>query len=381
MKTIALVAGEVSGDYLGAELIRRLKDRCENIHFMGIAGPQMQAAGCEPLYPAEKLSVMGFTESLGRLPEIYGIRRKFCKHLLHNPPDLFIGIDAPDFNLGLEEKLKLAGIRTIHYVSPSVWAWRVERIHKIHRAVDEILALFPFEADFYKKYNIPVTYVGHPLADIMPLEADQGGARHKLQLEDNAYIIGVLPGSRITEIKKIGPIFCEAIRHCHDRNPDFSFIVPMATPAIHGLFTAQMQKIIPNIPIRLFDGQARDVITASNYLMVASGTAALEALLCKRPMVVAYKMAASTWWYMKRKFIVDRYSLPNHLCDRDIVKEYYQEAADPEGIAGEILRLHENPDDVRMMKEAFFRIHRYLRCNASERAAEVVLRHLECVDE
>lgn len=376
MKTIALVAGEVSGDYLGAGLIRALKKRIKDVNFIGIAGPKMIEAGCHASYPAEKLAVMGFAEALGRLPEIYSIRRKFKNQLLENPPDIFIGIDAPDFNLGLEEKLRAAGITSVHYVSPSVWAWRAERIHKIKRAVDRILTLFPFEAEFYKEHNVPVSYVGHPLADQIPMQPDRQAARQKLGLPASGLIIGVLPGSRKSEVEKIGPIFCEAIKLCLRQNNDLQFIAPLATSATRIMFESMVEGIIPDAPITLYDGQSQDVMIAADILMVASGTATLEALLCKRPMVVAYKMAASTWWYMKRKFIVDHYALPNHLSEHEVVKELYQEKAKPELIANEIMRLADNPDEVKQRQKEFTAIHRNLRCEANERAADVIMEML-----
>jgi len=286
MKTIAIVAGEVSGDYLAASLIRELKQQIPDARFFGIAGPQMMEAGCEMHFPSEKLAVMGFTEAFGRLREIFAIRRKFRKYCIQNPPDLFIGVDAPDFNLSLEEKLHQAGIKTIHYVSPSVWAWRAERIHKIKRAVNRILTLFPFEAEFYRQHDVPVSYVGHPLADIIPLQPDQQAARASLNLPLGAPIVAVLPGSRKTEVEKIGPIFCDAAAHCHKHNQNLVFIAPMATPVIREIFESFIASQIPHIQFQLFDGQARDVMMAADVTMVASGTATLEALLCKQPMVV-----------------------------------------------------------------------------------------------
>ena len=373
MKKIAIVAGEVSGDYLAASLISELNKQHPDFHFFGIAGPQMMAAGCEMHFPAEKLAVMGFAEAIGRLREIYSIRRKFRRYCLENPPDLFIGVDAPDFNLSLEEKLRGAGIKTIHYVSPSVWAWRAERIHKIKRAVDRILTLFPFEAEFYKQHSVPVSYVGHPLADMIPLVPDQASARKQLQLPQEAKIIAVLPGSRRTEVERIAPVFCKAVKLCTEQNSQLRFVAPMATPAIRSMFTDMMRSLIPDTEICLLDGQARQAMTAADVVMVASGTATLEALLCKRPMVVAYKMAASTWWYMKRKLVVDRYALPNHLADHDVALELYQEDATPERIAAEIMRLLDNPDEVSQLQETFTTIHNTLRCNASQQAASAVL--------
>ncbi len=373
MTTIAIVAGEVSGDYLAAGLIEAVKRRLPDVSFIGIAGPRMIEAGCDAHFAQHRLAVMGFAEALGRLPEIYGIRCKFHKYLINNPPDLMIGVDAPDFNLGLEFKLRKKGIRTIHYVSPSVWAWRTERVNKIRRAVDRMLTLFPFEARFYQQHHISVTYVGHPLADAIELQPDQGRARVQLNLPQDKTIIGVLPGSRCKEVQKIGPIFCQAVARLHNMHPNWEFVVPLAVPGIRGIFEQMIGRQIPGVPVHLYDGQAKNVIVASDLLMVASGTAALEALLCKRPMVVAYKMAASTWWYMKKKLIVDRYALPNHLAGQDIVLELYQEKARPTAIANEIQRLNDSPEEIRKLKQEFTKVHKLLRCNASERAADAVM--------
>ncbi len=373
MTIIAIVAGEVSGDYLAAGLINAVKRRIPDVNFIGIAGPRMIEAGCDAHFAQHKLAVMGFTEALARLPEIYGIRRKLRKYLLNNPPDLMIGVDAPDFNLELELKLRNKGIRTIHYVSPSVWAWRAERVHKIRRAVDRVLTLFPFEVEFYRQHHISATYVGHPLADAIELQPNQARAREQLNLPADKTIIGVLPGSRCKEVQKIGPIFCEATGRLHNAHPGWEFAVPLAAPQIRGTFEPMIRKQIPEIPVHLFDGQARNVMVASDLLMVASGTATLEALLCKRPMVVAYKMAASTWWYMKKKLIVDRYALPNHLAEQNVALELYQEKARPAAIADEIRRLHDSPEEVKWLKREFTKIHKLLRCNASERAADAVM--------
>lgn len=377
MKTIAIVAGEVSGDYLAASLIRELKQLRPDINFFGIAGPQMIEAGCHMHYPSEKLAVMGFAEALGRLREIFSIRRKFRKYCIQNPPDLFIGVDAPDFNLSLEEKLHQVGIKTIHYVSPSVWAWRAERIHKIKRAVNRILTLFPFEAEFYRQHDVPVSYVGHPLADAISLKPDQQAARRSLNLPLDTQIIAVLPGSRKTEVENIGPIFCDAVAHCYQHNADLVFAAPMATPVIREIFERFIADHVPHIQFHLFDGQARDVMLAADVTMVASGTATLEALLCKQPMVVAYKMAASTWWYLKRKLIVDRYALPNLLAGHDVAEELLQDKAKPEAIASEVIRLLNSPDEIKKLKQEFTKIHETLRCNASQQAANAVLEVLE----
>ena len=372
MTSIAIVAGEVSGDYLAAELIRQFKIIHPEAQFFGIAGPRMLEAGCEMHYPQHKLAVMGFSEALGRLPEIYAIRRKFRQYCIGNPPDLFIGVDAPDFNLTLEEQLRETGIKTIHYVSPSVWAWRAERIDKIKRAVDRILTLFPFEAEFYEKNEVPVSYVGHPLADSIPIEHDRAAIRGQLDLPLDATLVAVLPGSRKSEVEKIGPIFCEAIAQCQVHREDLIFIAPMATSEIYEIFSRQITSMIPTANIRLYDGQAREVLMAADVAMIASGTATLEALLCKCPMVVSYKMSKSTWWYLKRKVTVDRFALPNHLAGHDVALELCQENARPELIALEIMRLLDSPEYVANLRNEFTSIHRELRRDASKQAAIAV---------
>ena len=378
MVTIAIVAGEISGDYLAAGLIKAVRQRIPDVNFIGIAGPRMIEAGCEAHYAQCRLAVMGFTEALTRLPEIYRIRRRLRKYLLNNPPDLMIGVDAPDFNLDLELKLKERGIKTMHYVSPSVWAWRAERIHKIKRAADRMLTLFPFEAGFYRQHHIPVRYVGHPLADAIPLRPDRVEAQKQLNLPRDKTIIGILPGSRVKEVQKTGPIFCAAIAELHKTHPDWEYAVPLATPQIRNIFEQTAGRQIPEIPLHRFDRQqAQNVMIASDLLMVASGTATLEALLCKRPMVVTYKMSSLTWWYMKKKLIVNRYALPNHLSDQDLVTELYQEKARPQAIADEIQRLHDSPVEIKRLKQEFTKIHKRLRCDASERAADAVMELLD----
>lgn len=372
MTTIAIVAGEVSGDFLAAGLINAIKKRLSGVNFIGIAGPKMIEAGCVAHFAQEKLAVMGFTEALGRLPEIYSIRRKFRKYLQQNPPDLLIGVDAPDFNLDLELKLHQQGIRTIHYVSPSVWAWRPERVHKIKQAVNRVLTLFPFEAEFYQRHDVPVSYVGHPLADVIDIEPDSSGARNLLQLPEHKTIIGVLPGSRVKEVEKLGPVYVEAMTILHEQHPDWLFASPLATEKTYLMFQKMIHTASVELPVHLFRGKAREVMTAADLLMVASGTATLEALLCKRPMVVSYKMSAASWWYMQKKFIVNQFSLPNHLA-KNVVLELYQDKAKPEAIAAEINRLYEQPEEVQQLKQTFTSVHKTLRCDASERAADAVM--------
>ena len=373
MTRIALVAGEVSGDYLAAGLIHSLKQRLPNAQFIGIAGSQMAQAGCTVCFAQQKLATMGFVETLGSLPEIYMIRRRFLNHLLAHPPDLMIGIDSPDFNLGLEIKLREQGIKTIHYVSPSVWAWRMQRIEKIKRAVHRILTLFPFETKLYQQHQIPVSYVGHPLADLIDLEPDQKQARIKLGLPIDKTIIGVFPGSRSKEIEQLGPVCCQAIRQCHQNHPQWIFISALATTKTRERFEQMLKKQVPDIPVTTFHQQSTEAMIAADLLVVASGTATLEALLCKRPMVVIYKLNALTYWYAKRQLTVKRFSLPNHLAGHDVVSELCQEEASAKLIAKEIQHLYEHPALVKQLKQEFRQIHRQLRCHANERAADAVM--------
>ena len=373
MTTIAIAAGEASGDYLAAGLIRALKKRLSDVRFIGIAGPRMLAAGCEARFAQEKLAVMGFAEVLRRLPEIYAIRRAFAEYLTRKRPDVMIGVDAPDFNLQLEARLKAKGIKTVHYVSPSVWAWRPERVHKIKQAVDRMLTLFPFEAAFYQRHGVAVTYVGHPLADAIEIEPDRARARAGLGLPPDQTIIGVLPGSRESEVERIAPLFCAAAGLLRRAHPDWRFAAALATPRTKARFERVARRAIPDMALRVCHGQAAAVMTAADVLMVASGTATLEALLCKRPMVVSYKMAPLTWWYMRRKIITKRYALPNHLAGRDVVCELYQDKARPPAIAAEIERLAAAPDEVARLQQEFTRIHRRLRRGANERAADAVM--------
>ncbi len=370
---IAMVAGEVSGDFLAAGLIRSLKDQASEIQTYGIAGPQMIAAGCKPSFDMENLSVMGFAEVLTRLPGIFSIRRKLINQLLMDPPDLFIGVDAPDFNLKLEEKLKSHGIQTIHYVSPSVWAWRAARVNQIKRAVDLMLTLFPFEEQFYKEHGISVHYVGHPLADLLPIEPKRTDVRTTLGMTADDHVVAVLPGSRISEVKRMGPVFCKAMRQLSKDVPKIKFIAPMATETVHELFKSMVDKYAADISIRLLTKQSQVAMTVSDAVMVVSGTAALEAMLCKRPMVIGYKMSPLTYRYMKKLMTVNQYSLPNNLAGHEVAKEYIQEQAVPEKFADEIKRILSDAEGTRKLEQEFTVIHRKLRTSANQKAASAII--------
>lgn len=376
---IGIVAGEASGDILGSGLIAALKRRYPNAVFEGIGGPLMIAQGFRTMVSMERLSVMGLVEVLGRLFELIGIRRRIKKYFLSKRPDMFIGIDAPDFNLGLELALRKQGIRTGHYVSPSVWAWRQKRIHKIARAVDLMLTLFPFEARFYHEHKVPVRFVGHPLADMIPLESQKQQARSALGLDPNQSIIGILPGSRTGEIAYIGQSFIDAAQWLFERNPSLHFVIPCVNEARQQQIAAIIQQSHPDLPITLLLGHSREVMAASDALMLASGTAALEAMLIKRPMVVAYRVSKITHWIMKRLLKAPFVSLPNLLANKALVPELIQDDAQPEKIGAGILAGLEGQGSADVVAE-FARLHVQLRCNASEQAADAIAQELERAD-
>jgi len=285
------VAGEVSGDVLGAGLIRELKKRLPNVEFEGIAGPRMQRDGCTSLYPMDALTVMGF-EALERVPQILRIRRELAQRFLANPPDLFIGIDAPDFNLGLERRLRDGGVRTVHYVSPTVWAWRRWRIHKIKRAVDHMLALFPFEEDFYRQRSVPVTFVGHPLADVIPMRYDQGAVRKELGLPLDRRIVALLPGSRMSELRRLADVFVQTALWLYRRHPELHFVAPFASEQTKAVFEQAIERHAAQaLPITVQSFRSREAMGAADIVLCASGTATLEAALLGRPMVVTYRVS------------------------------------------------------------------------------------------
>jgi lipid-A-disaccharide synthase len=372
-----IVAGEASGDLLGAGLITAIKHRYPDAIFEGIAGPQMIAAGANSLFPMDRLSVMGIVEVLGRYRELVGIRRKLATHFRQNPPDVFIGIDAPDFTLGLEKKLRTAGIKTVHYVSPSVWAWRQRRVKKIAASTDLMLTLFPFEEGFYQQHRVPVQFVGHPLADTIPLSVDKVAARQALNLPENAEILALLPGSRSNELHYLSQPFIEAACWLHERRPAVEFVVPLANAERRAQFeqalivVAAQGKELPEIT--LIDGRSRELMAAADVVLLASGTAALEAMLLKRPMVVAYKLAPFTYWLAKRLVKVESVSLPNLLANEKLVPEYIQHEATAEQLGKTVLGYFEDSEMSENISQRFADIHNSLRQNASETAADSVL--------
>ena len=365
---VALVAGEASGDILGAGLMQALRERHPEVEFIGVGGARMQAQGLVSEFPMERLAVMGLVEVLGRLRELLRRRKDLIRNLILARPDVFIGIDAPDFNLGLELQLRRAGIRTVHYVSPSVWAWRQKRVLKIKQACDLMLALFPFEAKFYEEHGVPVRFVGHPLANTIPLEADRAAAREQLGLPADAQVVALLPGSRGGEVGKLGALFLDTAERLLQQRPGLRFVLPCASPERR----AQLEQMLQGrqLPLQLLDGQSHEALAACDAVLIASGTATLEALLYKRPMVVAYKVAPLTYAILKRLVKSPYISLPNLLAGRLLAPELIQDAATPEALAQHLLPLL---DDGSAQTESFDAIHRALRQDASAQAAEAVL--------
>ncbi len=374
---IAIVAGETSGDYLAAGLIQALRRLIPDAEFEGVAGPQMIAAGCTALFPADKLALLGLVEVLGHLPEVLSIRRRLLRRYRRDPPDLFIGVDAPDFNLALEARLRSSGIKTAHYVSPTVWAWRGYRVRQIARAVDLMLSVFPFEVDFYRSHDVPVRFVGHPLADLIPLESDRQAARRALDLKPTGPLVALLPGSRGSELRYLGAPFLDTAWWCLERKPDLEFITPLASPRIRAAFEALLVGERGALPLRLIDGQSRMVMQAADLVLTASGTATLEALLLKRPMVVAYRMAFLTQWLVRRLLKVPYFSLPNLLAGRPVVEEFFQDEVRAERMGPAVLEILERPDKARALQETFTAIHQSMRRDASHEAAAALLRLLE----
>lgn len=378
---IGIVAGEASGDILGAGLMAALKSRIADIRFEGIGGPLMISEGFHSHVPMERLSVMGLVEVLGRLRELVGIRRDLIRHFLDNPPDLFIGIDSPDFTLGMEQRLRAAGIRTAHYVSPSVWAWRQSRVFKIAKAVDLMLTLFPFEARFYEEHRIPVRCVGHPLADLIPLEPDSEAARRALDLPLDRPVLALLPGSRGGEVQRLGEVFLQTARWLRRRVPDLEVVVPAVNAERRRQIEGILAQVAPDLDIRLIDGRSRDAMTAADVVLLASGTATLEAMLLKRPMVVAYRLAPTTYRIMKRIIKTPYIALPNLLARRQLVPELIQERANPVDLGKAVLRYLRYEIDVGRLQSQFLEIHRQLRLNASEQAAQALLELLGVKEE
>jgi lipid-A-disaccharide synthase len=369
---IAIVAGETSGDTLGAGLLRELYKRVPIESVEGICGPLMCQEGAISLFEMESISIMGLDGLFGNVNKILGIRRSLIKRFLSNPPDIFIGIDVPDFNLGLEKKLREAGIKTVHYVSPTVWAWRGYRIHKIRKAVSRMLTLFPFEVDFYQQHNVPVSFVGHPVADEIEVSSRQQ-SRAALAIDANKPVVALLPGSRRSEVSRLAPVFADTALALQNTIDNLHFVIPCASKSVRPLLEDLLCSKLPAESYQLIDANARQALTAADVALLASGTAALEAALLSTPMVVAYKVSRASYLMVKSFSTVKHYSMPNHLLDEPIVSEFIQADATADRLAPAVLELLQDESANMLMREKLGKILGSLRCNASALAAEAVI--------
>jgi lipid-A-disaccharide synthase len=375
---IGLVAGEASGDQLGAALIDALRLHRPDIECFGVAGPKMIAAGCTPWASSDDLAVMGLTEVLRHLPKLVRLRRSLIKRFTLKQPDIFVGIDSPEFNLGLAKQLKNKGLRTVQYVSPQVWAWRRSRAKTIAKSCDLVLCLLPFETSFYSRHGVNAVFVGHPLADQIPLDVDRAGARSRLEIEPEATVVALLPGSRKAEIERLGPDFIAAAAWIAWRKPETKFLAPMASARVRAIFEQQLAANAGAPRVMILDGQAQAALAAANGVIVASGTATLETLLTKRPMVVAYRLGKMTALLLERLELikVPYFSQPNLLAGRKLVPEFFQEAVTGEALGSALLREMEEPARAAELQREFRRVHETLRRGGASRAAAAIL---ECV--
>ena len=377
---MALVAGEASGDLLGSHLLMALRERVPGLEAYGIGGPKMQSAGLESWYPMEWFAVRGYVEVLKSLPKLLRVRRELKRRLLADPPDLFIGIDAPDFNLSLEVALRNAGIPTVHYVSPSIWAWRGERIHKIKRAVSKILALFPFEAPIYEKAGVPVAYVGHPLADELPERPDRDAAREQMRLSSKQTVIALLPGSRQSEVRQMGELFVATAKLVAAQVPNAHFLVPLLSRQTRLIFEeAIYHQQGEELPLTILFGHAHMAMVASDVVLVASGTATLEAALLKRAMVITYRMPRLSAWIMKGKNYLPYVGLPNILANQWVVPEILLDDATPENLAQALVNQLQDKEVRNRLERCFLGIHRSLRQGTAARAVDAILPMLDSV--
>jgi lipid-A-disaccharide synthase len=371
---VAIVAGEASGDLLGAALVRSLHALDPTIRFAGVAGSRMQAAGVECLYPVEKLAVRGYVEALRHLREILGIRRALRRRWLQQRPDLFIGVDAPDFNLTLEADLRRHGIETVHFASPSIWAWRPQRMKKIRKAVSHMLALFPFEAPVYQAAGVPVTYVGHPLADLLPEQPHRLAMRDQLRLPRDASVVALLPGSRESELREHAALYIRAARAMAVHRSDLVFLVPLVNRSTRNVFESELARVgSGGLELQLLFGHAHEALTAANVALVASGTATLEAALLGCPMVITYRVPALTYRIMWPQRRLPYIGLPNVLAGEFIVPELLQEDATEENIAQAVLNLLGDPWVLQRLEERFAAMRAALRRGAADSAARVVM--------
>ncbi|CAH17116.1 TPA: lipid-A-disaccharide synthase [Legionella pneumophila subsp. pneumophila] len=373
---IAMIAGEMSGDLLGAGVIRELKKHLKNVEFIGVGGPQMLEEGFQSLANMSELSVMGISDVLRRYPQLYFIRERLLKEWTINPPDVFIGIDYPDFNLSVETRLKRQNVKTVHLVSPKVWAWRQKRVYLIKKAVDLVLTLFPFEESFYQQYDVPAQFVGHPLADLIEINPNNADLRKKYNYKPDDTILAVLPGSRIGEIKYIGPLFLEVMQRIAVEMPHVHFIVPIACQELYPVFFKQFQARYSHLKIQIIQGNAREAMAISDVVLTKSGTATLEAMLLKRPMVVAFKWSKFTHAIIAPQVKIPYVALPNLLANKKLVPEFVQEKATANSITESVLNLLACPSQSNLNKQ-FTAIHHTLRQNANEKAALSILKILE----
>jgi lipid-A-disaccharide synthase len=388
---IALVAGEASGDNLGAALIAAIRERVPSARFVGVPGPRMREAGCEALAASDELALMGLTEILRHLPRLIGLRRRLVRELLARRPAVFVGIDAPEFNLGLAKRLKAGGVPAVQYVSPQVWAWRQGRVRGIAESCDRILCLLPFEPAFYAEHGVTARFVGHPLADQFPLEADRAGARTALGLSMSDEVIALLPGSRMGEVSRLAAPFVGAAqwiaakriasKRIASKRPGVKFVVPLTSASTRACFEAALGEAsaASTLSLKLLDGQSRLALAAADVVLTASGTATLETLLSQRPMVVAYKLAPLTAFLLRGLGLVKvrHFSQPNLLVGREIVPEFFQEAATPEALGAAVLQWLEEPRRLGELRDEFGRVHRDLRRGGAALAAEAVLELVE----
>lgn len=368
---LGLVAGEASGDLLGGLLLQGLQRRWPHLQAAGIGGPKMAAQGFDAWWPHERLSVFGYVDALKRLPELLRIRRQLGDRLLAERPAAFIGIDAPDFNFGLETRLRAGGLKTIHFVCPSIWAWRRERVHKLKAAADHVLCLFPFEPALLQQHGIAATFVGHPLADAIPLEPPRAAARAALGLAEGDTVVALLPGSRRSEISHIAPCLLAAAELMHRQRPGLRFILPVV-PGLRSLVEPLLARHIRHAAVQLLDGQSHAALAACDLTLVASGTAALEAALFKRPMVIAYHLAPLNWWRMRRMAYQPWFGLPNILSGEFVVPELIQDAATPEALAHAGLAWLDDAPRVAAVQRRFTDLHHQLRQNTAQKATDAI---------
>ena len=373
---VAMVAGEVSGDLLAGLLLGGLKTQWPAMSSMGIGGPRMAAQGFEAWWPHEKLSVFGYLDALRHYREISGIRGQLGDRLLQQRPDVFIGVDAPDFNFGLEARLKAQGIKTIHFVSPSIWAWRGKRINKIAKSTDHMLCMFPFEPALYAAKNIPATYVGHPLADTIPMVPPREASRQSLGLPMDAPVLAVLPGSRRSEIQHIAPAFLQAVALLSRQRPDMRFVMPVV-PSLRVMVAPLMAQYAPNAGIQMLEGRSHEALAACDVTLMASGTATLEAALFKRPMVIAYRVSGLSWLLMKRMGYLPWVGLPNILLKDFVVPERLQDAATPEQLAADVLDWLDQPAKAEAVRQRFTELHHTLRRDTARCATDAIAQVLE----